>query len=103
MSNQSENVYVPLEDEHDGDTAAEPTVKEIDNIYNWILDVEKWLLSQDPLQPDDTEDKMLQRMLLSLDRMSNSINRREEKEEKDCEGEIDVETYEKFIKRTEIY
>lgn len=100
MSNQSENVYVPLADEHDGDTAAEPTVKEIDNIYNWICDVVCGDYIRDPLQPDDTEDKMLKRMLLSLDRMSNSINRREEK---DCEGEIDVETYEKFIKRTEIY
>ena len=69
----------------DGDTMHEPTVKEIDEIYNFILGGDMRFAS--------ASEEEIQRMLLTLDRVSNSINRREEKEEEedkqcaDCEIE----------------
>jgi len=59
----------------DGDTMHEPTVKEIDEIYNFILGGDMRFAS--------ASEEEIQRMLLTLDRVSNSINRREEQEEED--------------------
>jgi len=63
----------------DGDTAREPTVQEIDEIYNFLITSPAVLY--DELNPK------IERMLLTLDRVSNSINRREEQEEQDEEEE----------------
>ena len=68
------------QNDDDGDTAHEPTVQEIDEIYNFLLTtaaVEDGSAAH--LNPK------IERMLLTLDRVSNSIHRREEKEEQEVE------------------
>tara|TARA_R110000822_G_scaffold246538_1_gene374783 strand:+ start:143 stop:547 length:405 start_codon:yes stop_codon:yes gene_type:complete len=57
----------------DGDTVHEPTVKEIDEIYNFILGGD--------MRFSSASEEVIDRMLLTLDRVSNSIDRREEKED----------------------
>ena len=59
----------------DGDTVHEPTVKEIDEIYNFILCGD--------MRFSSASEEVIERMLLTLDRVSNSINRREEEEEEE--------------------
>ena len=61
----------------DGDTVHEPTVKEIDEIYNFILGGD--------MRFSSASEEVIERMLLTLDRVSNSIDRREEKERDDDE------------------
>ena len=75
MSNQTENVCAPLVDKHDGDTGAEPTVEEVDHIYNNIATIFQ--------KTELISEEIYERMILSLDRISNSINRREEKVEEE--------------------
>ena len=75
MSNQTENVCAQLVDKHDGDTGAEPTVEEVDHIYNNIATIFQ--------KTELISEEIYERMILSLDRISNSINRREEKVEEE--------------------
>ena len=75
MSNQTENVCAPLVDKHDGDTGAEPTVSEVDHIYNNVATIFQ--------KTELISEEIYERMILSLDRISNSINRREEKVEEE--------------------
>ena len=54
------------EEEIDDDTEIEPTVKEIDVIYKFLLDIF-----------EETACVKIEKMLITLDRVSNSINRKE--------------------------
>ena len=56
-------------EENSDDAAIEPSVNEIDEIYKFLLDLTK---------ADDAPDMKIARMLLTLDRVSNSINRKNE-------------------------
>ena len=67
----------PTNQNDDGDTAREPTVKEIDEIYNFLITAAS--------VEDDAIIPKIERMLLTLDRVSNSIHRREEQEEEEKE------------------
>tara|TARA_R110000787_G_scaffold112910_1_gene221822 strand:- start:7 stop:297 length:291 start_codon:yes stop_codon:yes gene_type:complete len=63
------------EEEIDDDTEIEPTVKDIDVIYKFILDIFEETASvyaSSVLLPPKIE-----KMLITLDRVSNSINRKE--------------------------
>jgi len=78
MSNQTENVCAPLVDKHDGDTEIEATVEEVDHIYNNLYAIF--------MKSELIDEEIYDRMILSLDRISNSINRREEKEEEEMKS-----------------
>ena len=71
----------------DGDTAREPTVQEIDQIYIFLLGGGSGVSTN--------RNDAVQRMLLTLDRVSNSIHRREEKEEEEEENKCEPDRFTK--------